>query len=389
MKIIHLWQDYSPNLFDKAHPLCLAHGLDSEVVCQAFIDNGAMPLPGTHFVRKRDPVESNSRSIALRVIRRLRRPIDTARFARLVRARVRMFCPDVVHLHFGTTAAALENLGALPDVPMVVSFYGADVSQSLRDAATMAAYREVFARASVLHVLCDEARQRLVDAGCASDRIGIANLPANLSDIPDIGLDPGSVTRFLIPARFVEKKGHRVLLAAFRGLVHAGAPVALTCFGYGPSDWLNAAVTEIGLVGHVQIINNGQTGRFTEEYVRLLRGHDVVLAPSIRAANGDDEGGPALTLVMAQAAGKPVIVSDFPGAERSVADGHEGRVVPAGSVGALQQAMADFVGQHALWQHCGQAGQRRVRAEFSDEAYWAQLQAWYGQCATCKPYRHE
>ena len=104
MKITHLWQDYSPNLFDKSHPLCLAHAVGSEVVCQAFIENGAAPLPGTFWHRRRDPAESNSQALTTRLMRRLRRPLDLAGFARLVRARVQAFQPDLLHLHFGTTA---------------------------------------------------------------------------------------------------------------------------------------------------------------------------------------------------------------------------------------------------------------------------------------------
>ena len=88
MRIAHLWQDYSPNLFDKAHPLCMAHGLGSEVVCQAFIDNGAAALPATFAVRHRHPAESNSRSLTDRLIRRLRRRMDERRFASLVAHRV-------------------------------------------------------------------------------------------------------------------------------------------------------------------------------------------------------------------------------------------------------------------------------------------------------------
>ena len=383
MKVIHLWQDYSPNLFDKAHPLCLSHGLNSEVVCQAFIDNGAMSLPATFSVRKRDPGESNSRQLIPRVIRRLRRPIDTARFARLVRARTRVFQPDVLHLHFGTTAAALENLGALPDVPMVVSFYGVDVSESLRNPQILRAYRSIFRKASVLHVLCDEAKSRLVGAGCPPEKIRIANLPVDLDNIPDIGVEPTTDgTRFLIPARFVEKKGHMVLFTAFKGLLQDNHRVRLTCFGYGPSAWLEHSVAELGLNQAVQIVNNQQTGNFTAEYIRMLRQHDVVLAPSIRSRSGDDEGGPALTLVMAQAAGKPVIVSDFPGAERSVADGEHGLVVPAGDAIELQQAMAKMVGNADLWRQFGRAGRQRVLNEFSDAAYWKNLQEWY--CATAR-----
>lgn len=381
MKIAHLWQDYSPNLFDKAHPLCLSHGLDSEIVCQAFIDNGAVPLPGTFFVRKRNPVESNSHALHRRVIRRLRRPIEARLFARLVRARMQAFNPDVIHLHFGTTATVLENLGALPNVPMVVSFYGVDVSQSLRDSATLRAYYTIFRKASVLHVLCEEARRRLVEVGCSPEKVRIANLPANLDKIPDIGVAHIKGVRFLIPARFVEKKGHIVLLRAFHRLLMDEPLARLTCYGYGPSEWLESAVAQLGLSQYVQVVNNQQTSNFTAEYVNVLRQHDVVLAPSIRSSSGDDEGGPALTLVMAQAAGKPVIVSNFPGAERSVDDGVHGFVVPEGDADALHCAMAKMVGNVALWQKFGRAGRQRVVHEFSDAAYWASLQNWYSTAA--------
>lgn len=385
MKVLHLWQDYSPNLFDRSHPLCLEHGVASQVLCQAFIDNGTQPLAATSFLRRRAPEEANSRSLLARVLRRARRPIDAARFARLVKARLAREKADVVHLHFGTTAAALAKQGALPSQPMVVSFYGADISQALERPAMLQAYGEVFDRASILHVLCEEARERLIGAGCPEHKIRIANLPLPLHEIPDIGVDATTRTRFLIPARFVEKKGHAVLLSAFRKLVYSGLPVELTCFGYGPVEWLERAVEDAGLHDHVRVIDNRQTGRFIDEYLRVLRAHDVVLAPSIRAADGDDEGGPALTLVFAQAAGKPVIVSDFPGAERSVTDGREGRMVPAGNVLALQEAMADLVGRVDVWRRYGQAGQERVRREFADDTYWRELLCWYRHCLGPRP----
>lgn len=385
MKILHLWQVYSPNLFDKSHPLCLSNGWRSEVVCQAFVDNGAESLPGTSWVRKVTPRESNSRSFGVRLLRRLRRPLDAARFARLVQERVKAFCPDVIHVHFGTTAATLEDLGALPDLPMVVSFYGVDASESLLDPKILRAYRSIFKKANILHVLCNEVQQRLVAAGCPLEKILVANLPANLDSIPDIGVEPTAITRFLIPARFVEKKGHIVLLTAFRHLRDAGYPVSLTCFGYGPTDWLQRGVTALGLGQTVQIVDNQQTGNFTAEYVSVLRQHDVVIAPSIRSQTGDDEGGPALTLVMAQAAGKPVIVSDFPGAERSVVEGEHGLVVPAGDASALQLAMAKMVGNPALWERFGRSGQQRVVHEFSEAAYWANLQHWYKTSLLASP----
>jgi glycosyltransferase involved in cell wall biosynthesis len=378
MKVIHLWQDYSPNLFDRAHPLCLEHGIDSEVVCQAFIENGAKKLPNTYSVRTRTPAESNSQQFFSRVRRFVRRKVDTRRFAKLATEHTLQGKPDIAHCHFGTTAAVLAQHGALPRIPFLVSFYGVDISQSLNNLAVLNAYKEVISKASLLHVLCDEAEERLLALGCPREKIRIANLPIDLSAIPDIGVEALGTTRFLIPARYVEKKGHLVLLKAYRRLVDVGYPVELTCFGYGPVEWLLRAIDDLALKDHVKVIDNRQTGDFMTEYVRQLRVHDVVLAPSVRAASGDDEGGPALTLVMAQAAGKPVIASDFPGAERSIRDGVEGRIVAGGSVESLYASMAELINQEEAWKKFGSAGKACVRGEFSDSTYWKNLSEWYG-----------
>ena len=110
MQIIHIWQDYSPNLFDRSHPLCLSRGVKSEILCQAFIENGAAALPATQWLRRRTPEESNSQSFSARLLRRIRRPFDSARFAKMVTQRLAQAPTDaVVHVHFGTTAALLAT----------------------------------------------------------------------------------------------------------------------------------------------------------------------------------------------------------------------------------------------------------------------------------------
>lgn len=377
MKIIHLWQDYSPNLFDRSHPLCIHNGIDSEVVCQNYIENGAQILPNTFQIRSRVPEEFNSNKFLPRVHRFTRRMLDTRLFAKLATERILYGKPDIVHFHFGTTAAVMAQRGLLPKVPFLVSFYGADISQSLRNKAVLNSYKEIIEKAFVLHVLCEEARQRLLNIGCSSEKIHIANLPIDLNSIPFIGVKSVGITRFLIPARFVEKKGHLVLLKAYKRLIDNGYPVSLTCIGYGPVDWLLHAIDDLSLKNHVKVIDNNQTDNFISDYVFQLRLHDVILAPSIRAKNGDDEGGPALTLVMAQAAGKPVIASDFPGAERSIRDGVEGRIFAGGNVEGLYNTMAEMVNNEQVWSQFGLSGFNFVREEFSDTKYWNILSQWY------------
>jgi glycosyltransferase involved in cell wall biosynthesis len=378
MRVIHAWLDYTPDLFDRAHPLCLDNGVASHVVCQTFIDS-IEPLAQTRWLRRQAPQALTSTAFTSRAARALRRPIDGWRFASLLASEVGQQRADVVHVHFGTTGAVLAQWGELPDKPLMVSFYGADASQSLRDPRVIKRYGKMFAKAALVHVLCDEVADRLVRRGCPREKIVIANLPAKVEGIPDIGTSPDGPTRYLIPARFVEKKGHRVLLAAFKPLLQERPGIRLTCFGYGDPAWLHKAVADMDLSASVEVVDNRLSGSFLDPYLDMLRRHDVVLAPSVRATSGDDEGGPALTLVMAQAAGKPVIASNFPGIERSVSDGVEGLIVPEGDPDALHGAMASIDGDADAWRRFGRAGRARVMEEFSDASYWAFLRASYDQ----------
>jgi len=380
VKVVHIWQQYSPNLFDMSHPLCLHEGIESNLICQYFFDNGSKPLENTLIFKIVDPKSANSITFLEKLRRFVRRKSRNMGFVNYTLSKISQIDPDAIHFHFGTTAALFELEKKLPSCPFVVSFYGADISQSLKDKRVLESYKRIFKKGLIFHVLCEEAKTRLVNIGCPQSKIRIENLPVDLQNIPFIGSHLSSKTRFLIPARFVEKKGHIVLLQAFKKLVDQGLSVELTCFGYGPTSWLKDEIRKYNLDKHVELINNNQTDNFLEEYLSILQSHDVILAPSITASSGDDEGGPALTVIMAQAAGKPVVLSNFPGSERSVTNLEEGLIVNENSVVELAEAMNRLVGDISEWDRLGQAGSLRVRNEFSKDSYWNSLDKWYEHC---------
>ena len=380
MKVVHIWQHYSPNLFDMSHPLCLFEGIESNLICQYFSDNGSKPLKNTLIFERVDPESINSVTFLERLRRFMRRKFENPRFVEYSLSKISKIDPDIIHFHFGTTAALFELEKKLPSSPIIVSFYGVDISQSLKDIRILKSYKKIFKKGLIFHVLCEEAKTRLVSIGCPEGKIRIQNLPVDLNNIPFIGSHLSNKTRFLIPARFVEKKGHIILLQAFKKLVDEGLSVELTCFGYGPTSWLKDEIRKHDLDGYVRLINNNQTDNFLEEYLSVLRSHDVILAPSVTASSGDDEGGPALTVIMAQAAGKPVVLSNFPGSERSVTNLKEGLIVKENSVVELTEAMSRLVGNASEWDRLGKAGSLRVRNEFSKESYWNSLDEWYEYC---------
>jgi colanic acid/amylovoran biosynthesis glycosyltransferase len=285
-----------------------------------------------------------------------------------------------MHIHYGTTGAILAAEPELLRVPFIVSFYGFDISQGVEEGKIRAAYRAMIKREPLVHILCDEARRRAIELGAAPERIVDANLPLPIERYPYIGMN-GSIARWLIPARFVEKKGHEVAFLAFAKHLESYPDHRLTCWGYGDGDRLRARVRTLGLQHSVEVINNESEESFDDAYLEQLRGHEVVLAPSVRAARGDDEGGPALTAVLAQVAGKAVILSDFPGSERSVSDGVEGLIVPQNDAAALAGAMACLARDAELALAMGIRGRERATREFSRDAYRDELVSWYKRLA--------
>jgi len=378
MRVLHLWDNYAPDLFDQSLAICREEGIETALACMNLI--GGPKQPGVTFVRRLDRSESSD-SFLERVLRRLRRFTDERAFRRMVRAEIERFRPSVLHVHYGTTGAVLAVDPELLRTPFLISFYGFDISQGIEDRRIRSAYHRMMHQRPLVHVLCEEAARRAESLGAPRDRIVDANLPLPVELYPNVGVAGSNVSRWLIPARFVEKKGHEVLLQAFARHLERYPDHHLTCWGYGDGDRLRNRVRSLGLESSVGVINNEAEGPFDAAYLSQLRQHDVVLAPSIRAARGDDEGGPALTAVLAQVAGKPVILSDFPGSERSVTNGVEGLIVPQGDAEALTVAMARLASDPVLAAKMGQAGRERAVREFSREAYRDALLGWYQRLA--------
>ena len=376
-RVLHIWEEYSPSLFDQSHPLCLSNGINSVVVCRNFFRDGSKALKSTYWVRVKEPSENNRGGLANRVKRFIRKRIDHFYFIKLVSDQVKNFDPFTIHFHFGTTAALFSDSPILIGRNVVVSFYGADISQALTKSKTLGAYRLLFKRCNIFHVLCSEARERLVRLGCAANKIKITNLPVRFISLPPLSSIRRGAFIFVMAARFVPKKGHHLAFFAIRKLIDDGWDVRLKCLGYGPDNWLTSLAIKHDLTNHVEIINNQQTSDFMRDYSLILANSHAVIAPSLRSTDGDDEGGPALTVIAAQGASRPVIVSDFPGSERSVTDGVEGLVVRQGDGLTLFQAMRSFVAGEVDYRTMGIRGCKRVREEFSVANYVCHLTNWY------------
>lgn len=365
MTLLHIWKDYSPRLFDKTHAMCLEEGFDSHLLCANWINNNTkLPI---HFYSMYETDPKNFASSSL--IDRFKRIINNfkvkANFERFTKNIVLKTKPNLIHFHFGHTALYLQRYIKEIPTPFVISFYGVDISAELQNPESIKSYKDILQKCKFAIVLCEEAKKRLLSLGCKQEKIITWNIPIDLEKYPIRKKKYDGCTRFLIAARFVEKKGHRYILHAFKSLLKSHPNVFLTIFGYGQSDWLIKLIESLNLQNKCKLLNNELSPDFQKTFYNLLLDHDIFLTPSVQAANGDDEGGPALTMVAAQSAGLPVIGTNFPGAEISLIHNKTGRVCDAKNIESLCEQMAYMCDNQNLWPQFGEAGSQIVNSQFS------------------------
>lgn len=399
MRVIHVWDAYAPSLFDQIHPYLLNRPEHASLLLAAhLIENQSVVQANTFFLNTRSSSEDIRPPLWARARNRLRRefaealrriartsgatsiwstaPLTLSLFNRFCLAHARKFHGDLVHAHFGTAGVMTLPFIRATGLPSVVTFYGVDASASLRIPRWRENFVEMFGQMNRVIVLCDAVRDRLISIGCPPDKLIVWNLPAGIEQYPYRPRDSAAAgpVRFLIAARFVEKKGHTYLIDAFDTVVRGGLDARLTMIGYGPfRPAIEQDVVRRGLTDRVTIVDTHLASNFSEVYRRALDEHDIFVHPSTTGVNGDDEGGPALTMVCAQAAGLPAISTPFAGAERSLVDGVTGLFCRQDDAASLAERMGWLAVRREAWHVLGKTGSDHVRAHFSREGQMAAL----------------
>lgn len=244
------------------------------------------------------------------------------------RRALREFRPDALHVHWivpqGIIARSLAN-----EVPMLVTTLGGDL-YALDDGIMRRVKRWVLQAAAAVTVMNQDMADRVIDLGAAAAAVSVEPMGADAAamQIERVGHVGEGPMRLLLVGRLVEKKGVAVLLEALRAVEPDGWE--LTVVGDGP---LRARLESAARGMPVRFV--GQQGR--TELARHYAAADIVVAPSVIAANGDQDGLP-VALIEAMSAGCAVVVSDLPGLADVAADG-AGVLVPSGDAAELGAAL--------------------------------------------------
>lgn len=269
---------------------------------------------------------------------------------------------DIIHCQYGPlglVAMRLRDMGALSG-KLVTSFQGHDATKYLKNRPD--AYELLFRGGDLFCPVSESLRRLILAAGCSEKKIVVlgAGVDCTRLTYSPRQRDPHEPTRLLTVARLVEKKGVAYAVQAVARLVGEGKHISYVIAGDGVlRPEIERSIGELGLSTHVRIL-----GWVDEEQVaRLMREAHVLVAPSVTAADGDQEGIPTV-LKEAIATGLPVVSTQHSGIPELVEDGVSGFLVAERDVDALADRLAHLIDHPELWAAMGRAGRMKVERKF-------------------------
>lgn len=292
----------------------------------------------------------------------------------------------IVHSHWGDTGwrdvTAVRRAGA----KHVVSFYGKDLQFLPRqDPRWRGRYRAMFE--SVAMVLCEGPHfaSCLRELGCPAERVRVQPLGVDVSSIrfAPRRREAGSPFRILAAGSFREKKGMPDAIDAAGNLARQRPGVSMTIVGDASDDPRSQVEKRRILAAierHRDVLPVSLLGyRTHDELFRESYEHDVFIAPSREAEDGDTEGGAPVVLLDMAAAGLPIVATRHCDIPSSVLDGTTGLLADEGDVPALAAALRRLASEPDLCARFAAEGRAHVERSFDVPVLGRRLGATYAE----------
>jgi glycosyltransferase involved in cell wall biosynthesis len=272
----------------------------------------------------------------------------------------------LIHAHFGTNGVFAVPFARRLEIPLAVTFHGYDVSALLpqnRDNPEYQRYQslapEMFQQATLLLCASQELADILLEVGAPEPKIRVHRLGIDVGRfaVPERPIGPESV---LMIGRLVEKKGMEFGIRAFAQVHEQHEDIRLRIVGDGPlREELTALVESLGVASAVEFL--GIMG--SDEVRTHLQQADVLMAPSVVAANGDRESG-VIVLKEAAACGLPCIGTHHGGIPEIINHEQTGFLVPERDAEAIAEHLGTLVEDRDLRLKLGAAARKRMEEQY-------------------------
>jgi colanic acid/amylovoran biosynthesis glycosyltransferase len=270
---------------------------------------------------------------------------------------------DIVHCHFGPNGKLgllLKDIGVFSQ-KLITTFHGYDISSYLRSRGNHV-YEDLFKRGDLFFCVSERIREKLMRLGCEEQKITVlrCGIDTKKFHVPPAESKKDERVKILTIARLVEKKGVEYGIRAVGKVLNKYPNLEYQIVGDGPlKDELHGLIEKQKVTRNIRLIG----WKRQEEVVNLLRESDVLLAPSITAKDGDEEGIPVV-IMEAMAHGLPVVSTHHAGIPEIVQDGESGFLIPERDVDALTERLERLIERPELRFAMGQNGRRFVEEHY-------------------------
>lgn len=281
---------------------------------------------------------------------------------------------DVALAQFGFTGVECLDICMKLKIPLLVYFYGGDVTcrKVLDEYETR--YPAVFDYASALFVVSCKMRDDLIKLGAPAGKI-IVNHCGPDEDFFKINHDINS-TCFIAVGRFTDKKAPYHTILAFERVLRKYPEARLIMAGDGEllplckniscALKISHAVDFPGFISH-------------EQEKQLMAKCCAFVQHSIKSDDGDSEGTP-VAITEASAAGLPVVSTLHAGIPDVIVNGQTGWLVEEHDAEGMADAMINILADPAAAVSMGLAGRHYIQDNFNMSKHIAMINSAIEKC---------
>lgn len=278
----------------------------------------------------------------------------------------------LIHAHHAQLGMLMLPFKEKTGLPLVTSIRGRDATMAEQPVGYDESMKILFQEGELFLPVCQYLAERIIDWGCPPEKVKVLYGGVDLERYEYQPPPLRETKNILSVGRLVEKKGHHILMKAFKKIKGNYPDATLTVIGSGKyHDEIAKLAKDLKLGDSFQLLNR----LHKDEVRKKMREADLFCAASLTAANGDVEGIPN-TLKEAMALGIPVISTNHAGIPELITHGREGILVQENNVDQLAEAIEYMFENREQWEKYSVLARHKVETYFNQETQLA-LQAQY------------
>jgi colanic acid/amylovoran biosynthesis glycosyltransferase len=269
---------------------------------------------------------------------------------------------DIIHCQFGSLAPRVLDLievGSL-NGKLVTSFRGFDATMYVRQHPGV--YDYLFHKGDLFLPVSQSLRRAITELGCPESRIKVlhSGIQTDHFTFRQKTFPEDGVIKVITIARLVPKKGVDIGIRSVAKAILAGKRLHYSIVGDGVLlEKLKELVDQLGVANEVSFLG----WKTHEDILGLLSDSHILVAPSVTADTGDQEGIPNV-MKEAMAVGLPVIGTLHGGIPELVEHGRTGFLVAERDVDSLAGMLVYLCEHPEVWATVSMEARRFVEAEF-------------------------